>query len=129
MIISKNRSDYFGSIASFFCLIHCIVTPLIYVVNVKSFCCQSSTPFWWKSLDYIFLFISFIAVYWSIKSTNINWMKLGLSISWLLLFVIILNEKMMWFPLSEHSIYIPSISLIVLHIYNAKFCRCSKNEC
>lgn len=129
MILSKYKSDYFGALASFLCLLHCIATPLIYVVNVKSLCCQVSSPFWWKSLDYIFLFISFLAIYWSMKNTNRTWVKYGFIISWLVLCFIVVNEKFLWIHLSEYSIYTPSLSLIVLHVYNAKFCKCNEDKC
>lgn len=129
MVLSRYKSDYFGALTSFLCLIHCIVTPIFYVINVKSFCCQSSAPSWWKSLDYIFLIISFLAIYSSIRNTSKNWMKLALGASWLLLFFVIINEQFTWLHLEEYSIYIPSLSLIVLHIYNAKYCMCNKNRC
>lgn len=129
MVINRYKSDYLGALTSFLCLIHCVVTPIFYVINVKSFCCQSSAPTWWRSLDYIFLVISFFTIYWSIKNTSKNWMKLALGVNWFLLSFIILNEHFIWFPLEGYAIYFPSLSLILLHIYNAKYCRCNKNEC
>ena len=50
-IVLKN-SDTFGALASTLCLIHCILTPLLYVL-----------PLWWKGLNLVFLLISFFAVY------------------------------------------------------------------
>jgi len=45
------------------------------------------------------------------------------------LFIIIMNEKMAWFSLSEQAIYFPALALIALHLYNKKYCQCNNNKC
>lgn len=129
MILLKQKSDNVGAIASTLCLVHCVATPFIFIAQTSSLTCCSVTPAWWKYIDYFFLIISFFAVYRSTQTTSKNWMKYALGFSWLALFFIIVNEKIAWFPLDEKLIYIPALALILLHLYNKKYCQCSLNKC
>lgn len=126
-----QKSDLWGALASGLCLVHCLVTPLIFVAKACSVsCCKSgSTPAWWGAIDYAFIIISFFAIFWSVKTTSKSWMKYALWASWAALCFVLVNEKMSWIPLSEQMIYIPSIGLILLHIYNLKYCRCKEDSC
>jgi hypothetical protein len=129
MILIKQKSDSIGVAASTLCLIHCIATPFIFIVQSSSLMCCNATPNWWKSIDYLFLIISFLAICRSTQTTTKNWIKLALWGSWFLLFFIIINEKMSLFPLKEYFIYFPAIALIILHLYNKKYCRCNTTKC
>ncbi len=129
MITYKQKSDTIGVFASSLCLIHCVSTPLLFIAQAHAACCDVDAPSWWKSLDYIFLAVSFIAVYWSAKSTSKQWIKPAMWITWALLSFIILNEKGQWLALPEYAIYIPSLGLVFLHVYNLKFCQCKEEEC
>jgi len=129
MIIIKQKSDILGTLASTLCLIHCIATPFLFIVQTGSASFSQITPSWWKSLDYLFLIISFIAIYRSTQTTSIKWMKPLLWISWFGLLVVILNEKLEIFHLTEVAIYIPALALITLHLYNKKYCKCSTDTC
>ena len=62
MALTKNLSDKVGVFASITCMVHCAITPLIFIANICSQSCCSQAPLWWRSLDYIFLFITFIAI-------------------------------------------------------------------
>lgn len=128
-MIIKQKSDVLGAISSSLCLIHCVFTPVLFVAQTQVHACCKAVPNWWGSIDYFFLAISFIAIHQSVKTTAKNWMKYALWINWLLLFFIIVNEHMGWLPLIEESIYIPSLSLVFLHLYNRKYCQCSHNKC
>lgn len=130
MIISKQKSDSIGAIASTLCLIHCAATPLLFIVQAgASACCSTTAPGWWKFIDYFFLVISFFAIKRSTETTTNNWMKPSLWFSWLLLFVIIINEKIALLSIPESAIYIPAIALIILHTYNRKYCQCKTDKC
>jgi len=129
MIFTKYQSDNLGAISGTLCLIHCVATPFIFIVQSCSLTCCETAPVWWRFIDYFFLVISFFAVYQTTKNTTSLWIKPALWVSWSLLFLIILNEKLMWFPLSEYIIYFPALSLILLHIYNKKYCHCDINKC
>ncbi len=121
------NSDPIGAMASSLCLIHCVATPLIFIIQPLA--TEEAAPAWWKSLDYIFLLVSFFAVYWSVRNSSKNWMKYALWIFWTALALAIFNEKMELFSLTEFSIYIPAIGLVFLHFYNRKYCQCTDEEC
>jgi len=110
-------------------LLHCIATPFLFIVQAGSASCCDGPPEWWKFMDYVFLGISFLAIYWSAKTTTIHWMAPMLWSSWALLLVIILNEKLEVLPLPEAAIYLPAIALSTLHLYNRKYCKCKTDKC
>lgn len=122
------KSDSIGAMASSLCLLHCIATPLLFAIQPISIHTEV-TPVWWKSLDYIFLLFSFFAVFRSTKSSSKIWMKYALWISWIILTLAILNEKMELLHLGELLIYIPAIALVFLHLYNSKYCQCVDENC
>lgn len=125
----SDHPNILGSIASGLCLVHCIATPLLFAAHAAHVQGHDSHPFWWGWIDLIFLTISFIAVFWSSRQVERQWSTYALWISWMLLTGIILNEKLSLFNIREEAIYIPSLALIVLHLYNKKYCRCKNNEC
>lgn len=129
MIFVKKKPDELGAIASGLCLIHCVATPFLFIVQSCSIAGCSDTPVWWQIIDYIFLVISFFAVYRSTQTTVSKWIKPALWMSWGLLCFIIINEIIIWFSIPEYGIYIPAVALIVLHLYNRKYCHCNSNKC
>lgn len=122
------KSDMIGAFASSLCLIHCVATPLIFIVSPISTQAESA-PTWWKSLDYLFLLLSFFAVYWSAKNTSKKWVKYAFWASWIVLTSAIINEKLELFHLGELVVYIPAIFLVFLHLYNRKYCKCADETC
>ncbi|MUU77106.1 MerC domain-containing protein [Winogradskyella endarachnes] len=129
MISINQKPDILGTFASSLCLIHCVATPFIFIAHSCAASCSTTAPIWWKSIDYIFLVISFFAIYWSTKTTSINWIKPMLWLSWLGLVFVILNEKLELIPLAESAIYFPAIALVILHLYNRKYCKCETDKC
>jgi len=125
----KPRVNLLGATASSLCLVHCLATPLLFTIHTGQLHYNDSHPFWWRFLDIFFLYISLFAVYWSAKNTLKSWMKYALWGSWVLLAVIILNEKLGILKIIEELIYLPSITLILLHLYNRKYCQCIDNNC
>ena len=129
---SINKSDTIGACASGLCLIHCLATPFLFLATVTTTCsqsCCSTAPVWYQWFDYFFLFISFFAVYYSTKTTTSSWVKYGLWISWIAFLLVLLNANYQWIYLSQNFKFLPSFSLIGLHLYNLRFCQCAANEC
>lgn len=126
--IIKN-SDSLGALASTLCVIHCLATPLLFIAQSCSLSCCESSPMWWSSLDFLFLFISFIAVVQSSKNTINNFTRKALWISWTILFLLIVNEKFLWFPLPKMIAYVSAFTLASLNIYNLKHCQCETESC
>ncbi|MEM9919501.1 MAG: MerC domain-containing protein [Bacteroidota bacterium] len=127
--VINDRSDMFGAFASGLCLIHCLVTPLIFVAQACTTSCCATGPTWWGMIDYLFLGISIIAIYYSAKSTSIKWMPIALYASWLLLAICILNERFGLFHVNQFVNYVPAIGLVGLHLYNRKYCQCDDDKC
>ena len=42
----NSESDIFGAAASSLCLIHCLLTPVIFVVQASAFSCSEASPIW-----------------------------------------------------------------------------------
>lgn len=129
MILTNQKADSLGAMSSTLCLLHCIATPFIFIVQSSTLTCCTKAPTWWGFIDYFFLVVSFLAIYKTAKTTSSNWMKPALWFSWCLLFVVIINEKITWFSFNENLIYVPAVALIVLHTYNRKYCQCNTNKC
>lgn len=121
--------DLIGALASALCLVHCLTTPLLFAAHTAHLHEHHDSPAWWGFLDILLIVISGIAVYWSAKHSSKTWVKYALWLSWLLLFGIILNEKIQLIPIAEALIYIPSLALIVLHLYNRNYCKCQNESC
>ena len=125
----KIKSDSIGALASALCMAHCIATPFFFIASACSASCCNNSPLWWQWLDYCFLIISFFAITQATKSTKYDWIKLGLWISWAGLFLSILNVKFMWLYMNSNVKFIPAFTLVVLHVYNMKFCQCKEQCC
>lgn len=123
-----NKSDFLGIIASSLCLVHCLVTPFIFIAQGVSLI-HEEHPLWWSSLDIVFLVISFIAIRWSTRTTTNVIVKYALWISWALLLGVIVNEKLHIIPLAEEVIYFVTLLLVGLHFYNRNYCRCKDSKC
>ena len=129
MKITLQKPDSIGAIASMLCVIHCLVTPLIFIAHS---CCKDgcdAAPTWWKSIDFIFLTVSFFSIYQSTKTTTHSGMKPILWSLWCLLTFLIINEKIDVFSVPETINYITATTLAFFHIYNLKYCQCEEKCC
>ena len=121
--------DSIGIIASTLCTIHCIATPFVFIAKACTATCCSEAPAWWIMIDYLFLIISFIAIFFINKNLNIKWLKIAFWTSWILLLITIANHSINIILLPKNFIYIPSISIVLLHFYNLQFCKCKNETC
>jgi uncharacterized BrkB/YihY/UPF0761 family membrane protein len=107
-----------------------MATPFIFVAQSCSIsCCASLGPSWWHAIDYVFIAITFMAVYTSARRTNKHWMTYAMYSSWSILTGFILNEKAMLFPIPEVFKYLSAFALVGLHLYNRKYCQCETQCC
>lgn len=123
------QSDKIGIIASTLCAIHCLMTPVLFVVKACSTSCCAESPIWWQSIDYIFLIISFIAIYYTTKKSSKSWVRISLWASWILLLLTIISHSFENTLFPNNFIYFPSSAIIILHFYNIKYCKCAKDSC
>ena len=121
--------DSIGIIASTLCAIHCIATPFIFIAKACTSVCCSDAPTWWIMIDYLFLIISFLAIFFINKNLNIKWLKIAFWISWIVLLITIVNHSLNIIYLPKNFIYIPSFSIIILHFYNLQFYQCQDKTC
>ena len=121
--------DSIGIIASTLCLIHCVATPFIFIAKACTATCCSDAPTWWIMIDYLFLIISFLAIFFISKNLNIKWLKISFWLSWFVLLFTILNHSVNIIHLPKNFIYIPSFAIIILHFYNLQFCKCQNESC
>ncbi|MEM6398195.1 MAG: MerC domain-containing protein [Bacteroidota bacterium] len=128
--IFQPQSDIVGAFASGLCAVHCIATPFLFVAQTcpVTGCCESS-PGWWSNLDYIFIGITFFAVYFSAKNSGRQLMKYALYTGWVVLTLLVVNEKLAFLPIAETWKYVSAFSLIGLHFYNLKYCKCADDNC
>jgi len=128
-LLLQQNPDLAGSIASTLCMIHCIVTPFLFVAQTMHVTCGSIGPWWWHGLDFLFLIIGLFAIRKTQLTTSLLWIPSAMYLSWALLTLLILNNRMSFMTLSGMLIYIPACGLICLHIYNLKYCQCNDDEC
>lgn len=129
MKITLINSDHLGIITSTMCLTHCILTPLFFLYHVEISNQIIGATFFWYSLNYFFLIISFFAINRSIKISSNYFIKILMLISWFLLSGLILNEQLELFSVPEFFSYFAAVSLCSLHVYNLNYCRCEYENC
>ncbi len=122
-------SDYIGASASGLCFIHCLATPILFLSQASLVSIGNEMLFLWQSLNFFFLTISAIAVYYSIKNSSSLYINTLLFLTWFILLCLIITEVFEIFSVPEFYSYITAISLSGLHIYNLKYCRCDNEEC
>ena len=127
MIVTTKNSDYIGAISGVLCIIHCIITPLLFIINAELATMQ--TLFALQIIGYVFLIISFFAVYRSALNTTNNTVKVLFFLFWGALLFLILNESFGVFRISETFTFISAFSLSALHIYNLNYCQCKDETC
>ena len=109
-LIIRN-SDRIGVVSSGLCMLHCFATPFLFLS-------QSSL-----------IFISFIAIYHSVKNSTNRFIRIFLYLFWVVLSGLIINESLEIFSIPEAATYFSASSLICLHIYNLRYCRCDDEDC
>lgn len=115
--------DILGALASIICLVHCVATPFLFMVQATTDHHHiHNAPIWWQSIDFIFIGLSLLAVKWSVKKSSKVWIKFTFWLAWSALTLVILNEKIGLLPLSESVIYIPALTLVGMHLYNRHYC-------
>ena len=124
-----NNSDYFGITSSVLCMIHCFATPFLFITQAQTATIAHEIPFLWQSVNYFFLLLSFIAVYFSIKNSTKFFVKVLLFAFSFMLGFLIINEGLEGFYIQEFYTYLSASFLSLTHIYNLKYCNCKDEEC
>ena len=129
MNLSFKYSDQMGIIANTLCMLHCFATPFLFLTQAQVSTVGHQVPLLWQAVNYIFILISFFAVYSSAKKTSNFSIKVLLVFFWLILSFLIVNEGLEGFHIAEFYTYLSASILSILHIYNLKYCNCKDEEC
>ena len=129
MKIIDVNSDHVGVTASSLCMLHCFFTPLLFLSQATTVTLNQNIPFLWQSLNFLFLLISLLAIYHTVKNSSRLSVKVLLVSSWLILTSLIINEFFEISSIPELYTYASSTSLAGLHVYNLKYCRCDDDNC
>ena len=122
--------DFIGAGASVLCMIHCLLTPFLFAAQATvSSSCSEISPMWWKMVDYVFLIFTFFAIHYTSKASLLKWIPNVLYALWTILALLLVNKFYNLISIPHAIIYIPAISLTVLHLYNRNYCRCYKDKC
>ena len=117
MKISSIHPDNLGATFSSLCVIHCFATPFLFITQSYLLV----VPGWWQALNYLFLSISFFAVYKTSKNSSSQMVKTLLYLFWSILAMLLISEEFELFHLPEFITYIIGLSLAGLHIYNKRY--------
>ena len=128
MRLININSDHIGITASSICMLHCFFTPFIFL-SQASISINQELSFLWQSLNYLFLLISFLAIYYTAKNSSKLSVKVLLVSTWLILSSLIINEFFEITSIPELYTYAAATSLAGLHVYNLKYCRCDDGSC
>ena len=125
MRLLKLHPDYIGATLSSLCMMHCFLTPILFITQAH----MSTAPGWWQPLNFVFLFLSFLAIYRSVQNSSNQLVKVMFFVFWTLLAFLLISEEFEILHLPEAITYAAGFSLAFLHIYNKKYCQCDKEEC
>jgi hypothetical protein len=126
-MISNIKADFIGTIAGLICVIHCAITPVVFIAKTCEITCCNNTPIWWQMIDFIFIIISFFAIHNVTKNHGSRIMFFAFWISWVSLLFSILNESIQLIDLTEWAANLPAFTIIILHIYNYVQCKTEDN--
>jgi len=113
-------SDWLGASASGLCIIHCVLTPLIFTAKPVYYGMmgkQIHTHDLWPALDYIFLILSLLAVWYSARNTPHAILKWIFWVAWMIFALGLLFEPSST-VLGHWLMYIGSTTLVIAHIRN-----------
>ena len=136
----QKHSDLLGMVSAGLCLIHCIALPVFLLSTISAGLVthewhwlggtplgavpRRDTPLGGTPLDYIFIALAVLAVYFSAKRTPSSYIRIGMWLS-----VIIFGVALLAHEISEYAQYISiaaSMVLMLLHFINIRHCkRCS----
>ena len=125
-----GRSDLLGVSASGLCAVHCILTPFLFAARpvmdgtIGQFVYDSGL---WFVMDYIFWMFSLAAVWYSTRFTSHATIKWILWIS-LSVFTGGLLSEALELSYGKWFMYLGSISLIITHLQNHRYCQKCKDE-
>ncbi len=125
---NMEYSDWLGVAASGLCAIHCTLTPLFFAAKpVLESTIGEHTHGFWAALDYVFLGLSLLAVWYSARHTTHTVLRWVLWVAWGVFAVGLLSE-LLELSFGKWFMYAGSISLVIAHLKNYRHCQQCKIE-
>ncbi len=120
----RSRADYIGITGSLLCLIHCLITPVLLLK--ATLVRHNSLRISYLSLDYIFIGVNIVAVYFATRQNTTQLIRICLW-SFLCLFTtsILLEEVG---PVFEYGAYVASLGLVMTHVANLRYAHSHHNQ-
>lgn len=115
----SRKADYIGITGSVLCIIHCLVTPLLLMSS--SLLKVDALRFGYLSLDYVFICVNIVAVYFATRHFASPIVKACLWGFLSLFTVAILLEDVN--EVFEYVGYMASAGLVITHLVNIRFHR------
>jgi hypothetical protein len=125
-----NYSDWLGAAASGLCAVHCTLTPLFFAAKpiiAGTVDAHNHGHGLWGALDYVFLVLSLLAVWYSARHTTHTTLKWVLWAAWAV-FAFGLLAELLELAYGKWFMYAGSIILVIAHIKNYRHCQQCKIE-
>lgn len=114
--ILSRKADYIGITGSVLCIIHCLITPVLLMTTTLFQ--DEKLRIGYLSLDYVFIGVNIIAVYFATRHYAPSFIKKSLW-GFLSLFTIaLLLEDVA--PAFEYLAYFASAGLVITHLINIR---------
>lgn len=112
----SRKADYIGITGSVLCIIHCLITPILLLTS--SVLQNSTVRVGYLSLDYVFIGVNIIAVYFATRHYAPSAIKRSLWGFLSLFTVALLLEETA--PIFEYLAYTASAGLVITHLLNIR---------
>lgn len=123
--MKPTQSDLLGAAASGLCAIHCTLTPIFFAAKPvldSTLGEYAHGGGFWAALDYVFLVLSLLAVWYSARHTSHKTIKWVLWVAWGVFAIGLLSEPLD-FTHGKWLMYAGSITLVVAHLQNYRYCQ------
>ncbi len=127
----QGTVDLSGAMVSVLCMVHCMATPLLFLTMpaLEATARSHHEHSWWGLLDWVFLALSLIAVWYAAKYTTHRGIRFLFWIFWLV-FAAGLMVEMYGLQEQKWLMYAGSLSLAITHMVNFRYCRrCNTVKC
>ncbi len=112
--IFRKHSDRIGIISSVLCLVHCLALPIFLGLQPLA---HQNLPEGWHFLDYIFLVMSVLAVYFT--TYRMPWRRKWVFYLVLIVLMVGIFGETRW-PWLSYLGYLGSLGLILMHLVNLR---------
>jgi FtsH-binding integral membrane protein len=118
--LKYNKEDLLGIASSFICLIHCHLSIFFFLFGFQVI--LDEKKYGW--INYIFLFLSFVAVHHTIQTTSSRLIRICLMVFFsLLAFGVLFHDD---FKEGDFFSIVGSIGLMLTHVWNMRYCKICK---